>query len=264
MWRGRERFPGPRPWDILYGMTGFPLARSPGRPLLAWHRGASGRELENSPAAFSLAVAEGADLVEFDVRLSADGDPVVIHDGRTGRTARENLPVSRTSSARLRRLKLKNGEPLPFLADVLEIVGGKVPINLEVKDPGGAEASLRTLVRAGYRGELLFSSGLRAECASFRVLRPDLPCGLVTGRPSASDVAFCLRHSLSSIHPDHRKLTVLRIRKVLASGLVLLPYTVDDPDRFLWLAERGARGVFSNRPAVLRDAWERRRQSPLS
>lgn len=243
-------------------MTGFPFERNPDRPLLAWHRGASGRELENSPAAFSLAVAEGADLVEFDVRLCADGDPVVIHDERTGRTAREDLRVSRTSSARLRRLKLKNGEPLPFLADVLEIVGGKVPVNLEVKDPGGAEASLRTLERAGYRGEVLFSSGLRGECVCLRALRPDLPCGLVTGRPSASDVAFCLRHSLPSIHPDFRKLTVLRIRKVLASGLVLLPYTVDDPARFLWLAQRGARGVFSNRPAALREAWERRLERP--
>jgi len=226
-----------------------------GSPLVVAHRGASDRALENSPAAIARAVADGADMVEIDVRLSADEEPVVLHDARTGRTARENLSVASTPAARLRRVLLKNGELLPFLADALELLGGTVPVNLHVKAAGGTAAACRTLAATGYRGEVALSSGIREECLAARALRPDLPCGLVTGRPSASDIAFCLRHSLPSIHPDFRKLTFLRVRRVKNAGLLLIPYTVDDPDLFFRLVEEGADGVFSNRAETLRAAW---------
>jgi glycerophosphoryl diester phosphodiesterase len=227
-------------------------------PLIVAHRGAADRALENSLAGIALAAADGADMIEFDVRLASDGLPVVLHDARTGRTAKKNLPVAKTSSARLRKILLKNGEPIPFLADVLKLVRGKVPINIHVKTSGGASAVCGVLSGAGYKGEVVLSSGLREECLAARSLRPDLPCGLVTGRPSASDIAFCLRHALPSIHPDHRKLSLLRVRKVKSAGLLLIPYTVDDPEVFFRLVDGGADGVFSNRAEVLREAWAHR------
>jgi len=183
---------------------------------------------------------------------------VVLHDERTGRTAKENLTVAATSSARLRKVLLKNGEPLPFLADVLELVKGMIPVNLHVKTAGGTAAAFRTLEATGYRGEVIVSSGLREECIAARTLRPYIPCGLVTGRPSASDISFCLRHSLPSIHPDFRKLSRLRIRRVKNAGLLLIPWTVDDPEILFRLIEEGADGVFSNRSEVLRAALRER------
>ena len=239
-------------------MRPFFPGREPGRPIFVAHRGASDRALENSPAAFGLAVEGGADMIEFDVRLSADGVPMVFHDAGTGRTAKENLAVARTPAARLRAVRLKNGEKLPFLADVLEIVRGIVPVNIESKAPGGIAAAAKALSKAAYGGELLLSSGLRDECLAARTLLPGIPCGLVTRRPSASDLAFCLRHGLSSIHPDRRHLTVLRLRKVAASGIPLLPHTVDDPAEAFALIAAGAVGVFSNRAQTLRDEWNRR------
>src|SRR5512140_3468035 len=107
-------------------MRPFFPGREPGRPVFVAHRGASDRALENSPAAFTLAVSGGADMIEFDVRLSVDGVPVVFHDDRTGRPAKETLAVARTPAARLRTVRLKHGETLPFLAGVLEIVRGVV------------------------------------------------------------------------------------------------------------------------------------------
>ena len=236
-------------------MRPFFPGREPGRPVFAAHRGASDRALENSPAAFALAVSDVADLIEFDVRLSSDGIPVVFHDDRTGRTAKENLAVARTPAARLQAVRLKNGEAIPFLADVLEIVRGSVPINIESKALGGIAAAAKALSKAGYGGELLLSSGLREECLAARDLLPGIPCGLVTRRPSASDLAFCLRHGLSSIHPDRRLLTVLRLRNVAASDIPFFPYTVDDPAEALALIAAGAVGVFSNCAQTLREAW---------
>ncbi|MBI5905013.1 MAG: glycerophosphodiester phosphodiesterase [Deltaproteobacteria bacterium] len=211
--------------------------------------------MENSPSAFALALAEGADMIEFDVRLSSDGVPVVFHDGRTGRTAKGNLRVSRTPAARLAKVRLKNGEAIPTFAELLERIGGKVPLNVESKVAGAVEACAGAIRASGYRGAILFSSALRTECLAARSILPGLPCGLVTRRPSASDIAFCLRHGLSSIHPSHRLLTVLRIRKVRAAGIALFPYTVDDPSAAFRLIEAGAAGVFSNRAQALREMW---------
>lgn len=227
-------------------------------PIVVAHRGAPDRALENSLAGIALAAADGADMIEFDVRLTADGEPVVLHDARTGRTAKENLPVASTPSARIRKVLLKNGEPVPLLADVLELVRGRIPVNIHVKTSGGTAAVCRVLTGTGYEGEVVLSSGLREECLAARTLRPDLPCGLVTRRPSASDIAFCVRNALPSIHPDHRRLSLLRMRMVKSAGLALIPYTVDDPEEFFRLVDAGADGVFSNRAEALRAAWRER------
>ncbi len=239
-------------------MKPFRFEGRTGSPVVVAHRGAPDRALENSLASFSVALADGADMIEFDVRLSGDGAPVVVHDARTGRTAKENVRVAAATAARLRSVLLKNGEPLPFLADVLDLVGGKVPLNIESKSPGAMDAVARGLRDADYPGEVLLSSGLRDECLAARARLPGLPCGLVTRRPSASDVAFCLRHGLPSIHPDHRTLSVLRTRKVREAGLRLVPYTVNDAALFFRLVDSGADGVFSDRAEALRAAWRER------
>ena len=232
----------------------------PGTPVFVAHRGASDRALENSLSAFSLAAADGADMIEFDVRLTSDGTPVVFHDERTGRTAKTNLEVAGTTAARLRTVILKNGEPIPALVEVLDLVRGRIPLNVESKVPGGVAAAAKALAETRYRGAILLSSGFREECVAARALLPGLPCGLVTRRPSVSDLAFCLRHGLSSIHPDHRFLTVLRVRKILSAGIPFLPYTVDDPGVGFRLIDAGAAGVFSNRAQSLRESWHARKR----
>src|SRR3990170_2596834 len=204
------------------GMRNLSRGGGDASPIVIAHRGASRRAPENSLEAFSLSLSDRADMIELDVRLPADGEPV------------------------------------PFLTDVLDLIRGVVPVNIESKTAGGIHASLRVIGGMRYEGEVLLSSGLRGECLAARAARPGIPCGLVTGRPSASDIAFCLRHSLSSIHPDHRNLSVLRIRKVREAGLPLIPYTVDDERLFFRLVEGGADGVFSNRAEELRAAWRGR------
>src|SRR4030066_2446799 len=177
--------------------------RNPSRgtfpPIVIAHRGGSRRALENSLESFSLSRADRADMIEFDVRLSADGEPVVIPDARTGRTARENLAVARWDAARLKKVRLRSGEPLPFLADVLDRIRAAVPVNIEAETTGGIHAALRVMDEMRYGGEVLFSSGLREECLAAREARPGIPCGLVTGRPPMSDIGFCRWHSLSSL-----------------------------------------------------------------
>ncbi len=102
------------------------------------HRGSSVRALENSREAFSLALQQGADRIELDVRASRDGVPVVLHDERLGRTTTGHGRVADLTWEELSGVRLRNGEPLLSLAEALDTLGRRIPLYIDVKDPAAA------------------------------------------------------------------------------------------------------------------------------
>jgi glycerophosphoryl diester phosphodiesterase len=111
--------------------------------IIAAHRGSSGSAPENTLAAFRLAVKAGVDMIELDVRLTADLHLVVFHDRRLGRTAPGSGLIRTKTLAELRILdagswfgKRFRGEQIPTLHDVFHAVPRKVGINIEVKADG--------------------------------------------------------------------------------------------------------------------------------
>jgi glycerophosphoryl diester phosphodiesterase len=98
------------------------------RPSVIAHRGASGYEYENSRAAFRRAVMLDADGVELDVHATLDGGIVVHHDQEIPGVG----PISQLSLAEARRSRIRNGETLPLLTEVLDLVGER-DVWVEVK-----------------------------------------------------------------------------------------------------------------------------------
>lgn len=122
-------------------------------PLIIAHRGASSDAPENTLAAFRLAFAQGADGIEADFRLSADGEIVCIHDPTTGRTADKNLHVAAHSLAELRCLDFGagkglqwQGERIPTLAEVLAMLPPGKILFIEIKCGTEIIPPLRTLL----------------------------------------------------------------------------------------------------------------------
>src|SRR6266496_640164 len=110
------------------------------RPIVFAHRGASAHAPENTIAAFELALAQNADAIELDVKLTADGHVVVIHDSTVDRTTGSRGRVKDLSLAQLRSLDAGSffsekyrGEKIPTLEEVLEAVGKRTIINVELK-----------------------------------------------------------------------------------------------------------------------------------
>lgn len=97
------------------------------------HRGAAFEAPENSFEAFELAIDQGAQRIELDVQLTADGVPVVCHDLDTGRITARRLEISNTTWAELSELRLENGEPIPSLEQTCEVVSGRCALNVELK-----------------------------------------------------------------------------------------------------------------------------------
>lgn len=109
-------------------------------PVCWAHRGYSARYPENTMAAFRAAVDAGADGIELDVTLSSDNRVIVIHDAHLDRTTNGTGPVSSKTSAELQTLDAGAwyspdfaGERLPSLKEVLDEIGGKLLLNIEIK-----------------------------------------------------------------------------------------------------------------------------------
>src|SRR5512139_1857475 len=111
------------------------------QPIIFAHRGASAHAPENTLAAFELALAQQADAIELDVKLSADGRVIVIHDSTVDRTTDGHGKVKDMSLADLKALDAGSffssefaGEKIPTLDEVFEAVGRRTFINIELKN----------------------------------------------------------------------------------------------------------------------------------
>jgi glycerophosphoryl diester phosphodiesterase len=228
-------------------MTALPPAFA-GAPLAhrAYHDRAAGRP-ENSLEAIRAAVAEGYGI-EIDIQRSADGVPMVFHDYDLRRLTGETGLVSHRPAAELSRLALLGGtEGIPTLEAVLDEVGGRVPLLIEIKDQAGEMGpDVGPLERAvaavlsGYRGDAAVMSFNPHAIAVLAEAAPDIPRGLTTCGFEAlkwPELSRPVRQRLRKI-PDYGEvgacfvshrwsdLTRPRIAELRAAGATILCWTV--------------------------------------
>jgi glycerophosphoryl diester phosphodiesterase len=142
------------------------------------HRGAMAREPENTMASFERARALGADEIEFDVRLTADGVPVVHHDENLGRVVNGEGPVRTHTWSELSRLRVRGRHRIPTLDDVLALTG--IRFQIEIKDARDAESvAARVTSTPELRASALTTSFVpdALEPALAASLRTGLICG---------------------------------------------------------------------------------------
>lgn len=241
----------------------------PGLPRVIAHRGASLDAPENTLAAFRLAHGQGARMVELDARLAADGELVVIHDSTLERTTDGRGRVSETTSAALSRLDAGSwrgaafrGEPLPTLAQALELLAGLgMAVNVELKaDPGEAG---RTGRAAGHRlrtawpsagPPLLVSSFAEAALEAVAETAPELPRALLREAAGADWREALERLGCTTLHLSADHLEGETLRALVAAGVPVLVYTVNDPARARALLDAGCRAVFTDLPGRMLEA----------
>jgi glycerophosphoryl diester phosphodiesterase len=231
------------------------------------HRGASAELPENTLAAFERAVVRGADAVEFDVRLTADGVPVVVHDPDLERTTDGVGPVVGVTLEELKGLRVDGVHEVPTLEEVLAALSGRIGLDVELKNIPGepgftadaeplVDATLAALERAAFVGPVLVSSFNPAAIAHARRLVPEVPTGLLTGYDVDPRDALAL--AVSEGHPWVLPFigTVERAgfgfaREVHAAGLRLGTWITDDPAQARALVDQGVDAVATNDPAVV-------------
>lgn len=168
------------PGVILSGIVEAPgtdvtglLDGAAGRPLVIAHRGASADAPENSLAAFEVAIAARADLVELDVRRTADGLLVAHHSAR-----RRGVPLERLTYTELTQ---RSRYRPPSLEEVLTICAGRVAVDVEIKEPGYEAQILEVVERRLGLAHAVVTSFHAGVIETVKSLRPGLRCGLVVG-----------------------------------------------------------------------------------
>jgi glycerophosphoryl diester phosphodiesterase len=218
--------------------------------LVIGHRGAPAEAVENSLSSFVAALRSGAHMMETDLQLTPDGHLVIHHDPTTRRLFKISRTIAREPLERLLLLRYGNGDRLLTLIELLELIQGQIPVNLELKARGSGAALLRFLAARPYDGRLLISSPHLEELRVVRDAALDMPLG-----PVAKSVSSSLRQTLREnwcqfVSVDRRRTTAESIRSLHDLGLRVYVYTVNDPQEMRHLAAAGADGIFTDNPAL--------------
>lgn len=173
------------------GVRVFGIADRP-RPYVIAHRGASGYAPENTMAAFRLAIQQGADLLETDLRFTKDEALVCIHDATVDRTTGGHGAVSDMTLAEVKKLRVRSefddqypNERVPALAELLDVTPEDVGLGLELKDPlfeqpAYAQRLVNALPPGRFAGRVAVLSFEQARLDSVKGVAPEIPTGLIT------------------------------------------------------------------------------------
>ncbi|MFH1446764.1 MAG: glycerophosphodiester phosphodiesterase [Chloroflexota bacterium] len=240
-------------------------------PLIIAHRGASAKAPENTLAAFELAFEMGADGIELDVMLSKDGKLVVIHDDTVDRTTNGSGRVSDFSLSTLQGLDAGSvfstafrGEQLPSLAEVFERFGGKMLINVELKNYATPFDDLTDRVVNLVQKYKLLNSVLLSSFNPINLRRarrrlPEVRLGLLTliGKAEIlSRGAFGRIFPYDALHPYYSDVSESLVNKIHSLGRQVNVWTVDEPEELIRLYQLGADGIITNDPQAARKVIE--------
>lgn len=214
--------------------------------LIIGHRGAAGLEPENTLRSFARALRIGVDAIELDV-YCVEGKLMVIHDDTLERTTNGRGNVMATSYDVLRRLDAGNGERIPTLDEVLELVAGKVTVNVELKGKGTA-APLARHVAAQPMDDLLVSSFDHRELEAFRAAAPDARVAPLFHKASSQMFEIADALNAWSINLSEKLATADRLKTIADNGYRALVYTINDPAVAKRLRADGADGIFTDFP----------------
>ena len=228
-----------------------------GFPLPRWfaHRGGGALAPENTLAGIRLAARLGFKAVEFDVMLSANGAPVLIHDETLERTTNGCGRVCDTSAAALFLLNAGNGEPVPRFADAAVLCREYgLLANVEIKPATGFErqtaetvADLTATLWEGAAVQPLLSSFSLEALEIARDRAPQIPRGLLFEQVPADWLARAQRLQAVSLHCSASHLSEQVLAEAQANGIPVLCYTVNSKKTATALFDRGVSAVFTDR-----------------
>lgn len=219
------------------------------------HRGGGVLAPENTLAGIRLAARLGYEAVEFDVMLSGDGTPVLIHDETLERTTNGKGPVAETPDAVLFSLDAGHGERIPRFVEAAVLcreIG--LLANVEIKPSSGQEirtaevvARLTGEVWAGAAVQPLLSSFSPEAVAIARDVVPHIRRGMLFETPPEDWLVVCRRLAATSLHCDANCITEDMLSVAIAHNIPVLCYTVNEQGQARKLFDRGVSGLFTDR-----------------
>ena len=227
------------------------------------HRGYSAVAPENTLPALAAAVRAGSTYVEFDVRTTADGVPVVIHDRTVDRTTDGSGHVRDLTLDEIRALDAGSwfspayaGVRVPLLTEALDLLRPRPELLLEIKPPATLDEVKTILGMVAERGMVP-----RAVVQSFdpeiirrvREAAPDVRRGLLRLRFEADTVPLAIELGVVCCNPsvDDVLGDPETVAELIGAGIDVMPWTANDPGQWPALVEAGVAGLITDRAGEL-------------
>lgn len=212
------------------------------------HRGAAGHAPENSLAAFEIAFASGVDAIEFDVKY-VHGELIVFHDDTVERLTDSTGAIDSFSQAEFAQLRLHNGEPIPTLEQVWDIVPPNVGINIELKGPNTGRPVAEFVRTHSHR--YLISSFLVDELEQFKAQALNVPTALLTRVHDMNVLATAAPLGVENVHVMDAVADPSYLLAMFNAGFTVYVFTVNDHARAVQLRELGVAAIFTDIPSEL-------------
>jgi len=236
------------------------LLRERGRLWVVGHRGAMGHCPENTMASFERGLELGADWIELDVHLSADGALVVIHDETLDRTTNGHGLVREHTLAELKALDAGDGQPIPTLDQVLVWAHSRNAIvDIEIKNAplyyeGIEEAVVACLNQHDMTEEVIVISFDHASVARVKELEPRVATGVLYAcRPTDAGIGLARAAGADAVLPHWAYVTPSDVAAAHAAGLSVAPGSLNKTEVLRQLIASGVDAIGTNHPDILRD-----------
>lgn len=245
-----------------------------GHPLVIGHRGASRFAPENTMAAFRLALDSGADGVEFDVRLTRDAIPIIIHDDNLRRTGNANARVAELSLEELKRFDVGvwrgpafKGEPVPTLTELFDLFVDEGLLYLEMKSDVAtrqrlAEACCEYILNSGLKERVVVEcfdleaiaivKSIDSSIRTAALFEPGLKALPITSGTKLVEKALAV--GANEIALNHRLTNERTVMTAIEAGLKVVVWTVDEPRWIVNATNYGIEAVITNDPKLMLEA----------
>lgn len=233
------------------------------------HRGAKAYAPENSIASFKKALELGVDMVEFDVRLTKDKYPVVVHDNQLTRLAKKFRRLSQMTLSEVKELRVKGGEEIPTLGEVLEVIDNKIGMDIELKVKDSAQIIVQTL--RDYRVDMknvMVSSNFASELRRAEEMEHEITTALIFRSGNSFTIWLVLdflailflpftvyyiswlvkRANADYLNINHRLLNRRKVNCFQRKGIKICAWTVDNIEKINYLKSLGIDGIITNYP----------------
>jgi glycerophosphoryl diester phosphodiesterase len=221
--------------------------------LVIGHRGARGHLAENTLPSIDKALELGVDGIEIDVFRCASGELVVFHDQTLDKLTNATGYIEQLDLDSIRNIEVLNGFTIPTLEEVLNLIDGKVLLNIELK---GTQTALLTdsLLQHYFKQEnwsaekILISSFNWDELSLFYKANTQVPIAILTEDDPLDAIPIAQSLKATAINPNYKSLHQENVKKIRKAGFQVIPWTVNQPEDIASLIEMGVDGIITDFP----------------
>jgi glycerophosphoryl diester phosphodiesterase len=217
------------------------------------HRGAKGYEPENTLIGFEKALTLGADQIELDIHLSADGEIMVIHDETIDRTTNGSGCVNSLTYTELQQFRIREQQYIPTLIEVLDLIDRKCSVNIEIKSTNLADKLVTVLEQFIIEKDWKYSHFIVSSfewdtLEKVRSLNPEISIGVLTETNIEDALAFAKKIKAQAINPDFQLLSKDNVSAMQQAGFQVFPWTVNEIEDIKRIQSYKVDGIISDFP----------------